>query len=157
MNLGQLVIIAALVVLVIVRRFSGSPVTARSGVLPAILVVVGAVQLHTSMTFAAVVLLAAEAVLGAAAGVARGYTIHLYERDGHLWQRYTVFTLLVWFAMIGVRVGAAFLGQAMGIGFPGGPAAMITFGLSLLVEAFVVRTRATQSGVPLAQRATLVR
>src|SRR5262245_25481984 len=87
-------IVVALVVLIIFRRFQGAPVGARSAVLPVILVVYGIAQMRgEALTTTGIALIVAELAIGAGAGAARGYTIKLYERDGHLWQKYTALTV----------------------------------------------------------------
>jgi hypothetical protein len=157
MQIGSALVVAVLVIFMIGRRFVGSPVTTRSFVLPIVFVVLGAAQLQTGISPGGVAMLVAELVLGAAAGAARGYTIHLYEHEGHLWQKYTWITAVVWIALIGVRVGAIFAGHALGVEFPSGTASLFTVGASFLTESLVVNNRATKSGVPIAVRNRVAR
>ncbi len=158
MSAVQILIIAALVIYSIGRRFAGSPVGARSMTIPFALTGYGVYTLahtmHGTPSPADIALLGVELVLGIVAGLARGVTIRLYVRDGVLWQRYTVVTLLIWIAMIAVRVGFAFAGHAMGANLSAGGASMATFGLSLVVESLLVTARATRHGAPIAQRVT---
>src|SRR5262252_2177537 len=114
MSTVQILIVAALVIYIIARRFAGSPVGAQNMLLPVILTGYGLVTLdrtvHGHFTAADIALLAVEAVV---AGLGRGATIKLYVRDGHLWQRYGVVTLLVWLALIATRIGFAAAGSAI--------------------------------------------
>lgn len=150
MSAAQIVLIATVVVVVIARRFTGSPVGARSALVPVALTGYGLSTLATARPTAAdIALLAAELVLGVAAGLARGATIRLYLRDGRPWQRYTVATLLVWIAMVAVRVGFALAGHAMGADLSVAGTSMATFGVSLVVESLLVSWRAAATGAVL--------
>jgi len=124
MNVLQILIVAAVVVWMIVRRFAGSPVQARSLVAPVALTAYGLIQLnhgmHGHFTTADDAMLALDAVAGLLAGLARGATIKLYLRDGHLWQRYTIVTLGVWLAFIAARIGIAVGGNVIGAALPVG-------------------------------------
>jgi hypothetical protein len=150
---APIVIVVALVILIIVRRFAGAPVGARSAILPIALVVIGLLQLKVvDLTPTGIGLIAAEVAIGAAAGAARGYTIRLYERDGHLWQKYTVLTLAVWLGLIAVRAGFAFGAHALGLVSSASGAALVTVGASFVVESLVVARRAAATGVAIMPR-----
>jgi hypothetical protein len=150
---ASILIVVALVVLIIVRRFAGSPVGARSAILPIALVVIGLLQLKAvDLTPTGIALIAAEAAIGAGAGAARGYTIKLYERDGHLWQKYTILTLVVWLGLIAVRVGFAYGAYALGLVSSASGAALLTVGASFVVESVVVARRAAATGVAIMPR-----
>jgi len=155
-NVIEVVLIAAVVILLIGRRFAGTPVGTRSLVVPLILIAYSATQLHFPITVTDVLLILPELALGVLAGVGRGYTIKLYERDGHLWQRYQLATIAVWIAMIAARIGFETWGHALGasnatsVGFA-------AFGFSFVVESFVVARRAAATGTPLLPRPVRVR
>lgn len=145
----QIVVVAALVVWMIVKRFAGSPVGAPSLLLPIGLTAYGLYEMRgTHFGAVDVVLLAAELVVGIVAGALRGVTIKLFPRDGHLWQRYGVATLVVWLAMIALRFAFGYAAHGLGASLPAGAAVMATFGVSILVETFVVQRRAAATGVP---------
>lgn len=156
MSAVQILIIAALVIYSIVRRFTGSPVGARSMAIPLALTGYGvytlARDLHGVPGPADIALLGGELVLGIVAGLARGVTIRLYVRDGVLWQRYSVATLLIWIAMIAVRLGFAVAGHAIGATLSATGVSMVAFGLSLVVESLLVTARAGRHGAPVAPR-----
>jgi hypothetical protein len=146
---SQVLIIAAVVVLIIVKRFAGEPVGSRTLVLPAIMVIYGISQIHGRLNATDIALLAVELVVALAAGLARGYTIKLFVKDGHLWQRYTLVTLGVWLAMIALRVGFAIGAGALGATITAGATVLVTFGLSMVVETLVVGQRASATGHPI--------
>jgi hypothetical protein len=153
MNVLQILIVAAVVVWMIVRRFVGSPVQAKSLVAPIALTAYGLYELnggmHGHFSGADIVMLAAEAAVGLIAGLGRGVTIKLYVRDGHLWQRYTIVTLGVWVAFVAARIAIAVGGNVIGASLPLGGTIMAAFGLSMLVESFVVQKRAVGTGAPI--------
>jgi membrane protein CcdC involved in cytochrome C biogenesis len=150
MDALQIVLVAAVVIFMIVRRFAGAPVQAKSLALPIALTAYGIYALdqdmHGRFTVAEIALLAVEAIIGVLAGLGRGATIRLYLRGGHLWQSYTMATLGVWIALIVLRIGLASGGHTIGVSLPMGGTIMATFGLSLLVESLVVQKRAAATG-----------
>jgi hypothetical protein len=158
MNVLQILIVAAVVIWMIVRRFVGSPVQAKSLAAPIALTAYGVVQLNNGMhghfSGADVSMLVAEAAVGLIAGLVRGATIKLYVRDGHLWQRYTLVTLGAWVAFIAARLAVAAGGNVIGASLPLGGTIMAAFGLSMLVESFVVQKRAQGTGAAIAPRPT---
>ena len=104
MNIVEILVIVALVIVMIARRFAGQPVRAQSVILPLVISGWGLTQLRgVHLGTVDIAYLAVEALLAIAAGLARGATIQLYVRDGHLWQRYRWSTLAVWVAMIVLR------------------------------------------------------
>jgi hypothetical protein len=157
MNTGNIVLIAALVVFVIVRRFAGRAVDPRrSMVMPAALAVYGFVLLrqvgHLSPTdFGWLTVDGTSAVL---TGLARGTSVHLYERGGVLWQRYRPATLAWWIAAITIRFGIAAAAISAGADRKVMDSSFVLmFGISLAAEAAVVLPRAFAKGVPIAPRA----
>ncbi|TWP46281.1 DUF1453 domain-containing protein [Lentzea tibetensis] len=130
-------LIAAAVVAVVVKRFTGEPLNVRDLAGPA--VVLTAIGLHDAQSFAALPL-----VVGFAFGILRGVTIKLFEKDGHLWQRYTWQTLVVWAISIGVGI---LLGQT-------GPRTL-SIGVGLLGELCAVGVKALRTGVGFAPERSL--
>lgn len=156
MTAVQIVLIAALVIFMIGRRFAGSPVGARTLLVPLVMTGWGVSQLSHQHGFGAldIMLLSAETLVAVAAGAGRAATIALYVRDGHLWQRYRLLTLGVWIAMIIVRVGFIAGGDALGASLPAGATLLVTFGLSMVVETLLVSKRAAATGAPIMPRRT---
>src|SRR5579859_2933865 len=157
MSLVQILLIAIVVVAVIVRRFAGAPVRARSLVLPLAIAAYGAYLLRgVHLGAIDVAFLALEAVLGFGVGALRGSTIALYVRDGVLWQRYRWSTLAVWVAAIALRVGLTVGGQLAGV-HVAQSSLMLVLGLSFVGEGLVVGQRAIRYGAPMAASRRAVR
>jgi hypothetical protein len=150
-SVAQAVLIAAVVIFVIVRRFAGRPLTARFLLVPVGLTVWGAYQLHGHRVSALDLgFLVISAIVGLALGVARGSTIQIYRRGGHLWQRYRPATLAVWVLTVLVRIGLSAGGHGVGVDLDTDSSLLLTFGISLIVEGAVVALRAGRTGVPFA-------
>jgi hypothetical protein len=151
MDIGQIAIVAAVVIYVIFRRFTGQPLQAKTLLLPLALTAFGVYQMrHDHVSALDVGFLLISAILGLAAGAARGATIRIYTRDGHLWQRYRLATLGVWIATIALRFGLSAAGHWAGVDLNTGDTLMVMFGLSLLAEAGIVAARAARTGIPYA-------
>lgn len=149
MSSAQIVLVAALIVWMIAKRFAGAPVGSRSFVVPVIMIFYGVSQIHGHLNAADFAFLAVELVASVAAGAGRGYTIKLYLKDGHLWQRYTVVTLAVWLALIALRIGFGLGAHQLGATLSAGPTVLVMFGLSLVIETLVVNRRAALTGHPI--------
>src|SRR5437667_133194 len=93
--------------------------------------------------------LALEALLAVAVGATRGATIHLYRRDGQLWQRYRWSTLAVWIAAIALRAGLVVGGRLADV-HVATKSLVLILGISLVAESALVSWRAARTGVPLA-------
>jgi hypothetical protein len=152
MNILQILLIAGIIAIVIVRRFAGQPVQAKSSILPLGITVWGLIQLHgAQLTGADVAFLVIEALVAIGVGVARGATIQLYRKAGELWQRYRWTTLAVWLAAIALRAGLVVGGHLMGVHVVT-QSLLFVLGLSFVAEAGLVAWRATQAGVPVLAR-----
>jgi hypothetical protein len=133
------VLIAAGVLYVLVRRFMGEPLNARDLLAPpAFLLFFG---IRAADGFHLIYLL--PLAVGFAFGALRGMTIKLFERDGHLWQRYTPWTLLVWVTSLGASLG---LGLLVG----GHAPTQLSIGVSMLGELFSIGAKALNTGIPFA-------
>jgi hypothetical protein len=150
------ILIGALVVLrVFGKQLAGSVVTARSLVLmPAILVVIGLGSAASAITVAhpgEILFFVLDAVVVVGLGVARGASTRLSLRDGALYQKGTVLTLVLWLTTIAVRVGAAFLSQSLGVtGTLTAASLLLLFGLTIAAQNAVIYLRAQQQRLPLA-------
>lgn len=157
MDITTVLVVIAVVGLVLVRRFLGEPLDARRLVLlPLVTVAVGAYQLahvpvrHVAADAAVFGLAVVTAVGG---GLARGLTVRVFVRDGHVWYRYTWMTLAVWAGLAALRVGQVFLGVAIGADRAVLSAGLLlVVGLSFLGESAVVGRRALASGARFAPR-----
>ena len=136
-------LIAAGVLYVLVKRFMGEPLNARDLLAPpAFLLFFGIRALEEFHPIYLVPL-----VIGFAFGALRGMTIRLYERDGHLWQRYTPWTVLVWVTSIGVSIGLALLIDVHG-------PTQLSIGVSMLGELCTIGAKALNTGIPFAPEKT---
>ncbi|WP_345634051.1 hypothetical protein [Rugosimonospora acidiphila] len=153
MDIAQVILIAAIVIYMIIRRFAGRPLQAKSAILPLALTAWGLYQLRDDrITALDVGFLVVSAIIALGAGAARGATIRLYTRDGHLWQRYRPVTLAVWVLVIALRIGLSDLGQANGVTLNSTGTLLATLGASLIAETAVVSLRAARTAVPYAPK-----
>jgi hypothetical protein len=154
-------LIVAVVVLLLVRRFLGEPLEARRlAAPPLILIVMGAYSLskidlaavahHPVVDGAVLGFGALVAVLG---GIVRGLTVRVYVREGHVWYRYTLLTVVVWAGLAALRLAQSAAAGALGADPAVLDAALLLIlGLSLLGEAAIVGRRAIATGAPFAPR-----
>ncbi len=151
MNYAALLLIPVVIVFVIARRFAGQPLRSQTPIIPVGLTLWAAYNLlKVHLTALDLGFIAVCLVLGVVSGLARGVTVHLYPKDGHLWTRYRWTTAVIWIATIGLRVGLVAVGKAAGLGLDETWPTMLTLGVSLIAEAGVVGLRAARTGVPLA-------
>lgn len=118
-----LVLVGALVVLrVLGKQLTGSFVTAKSlTLMPAILIVIGLGTAAGAVTVARpseILFFLVDVVIVVALGLARGATTRLSMRDDRLFQKGTALTIVLWLTTIAVRLGASFLGHALGVEGP---------------------------------------
>ncbi len=152
---GPLTVVAVVAGLAYVmwRRMQGEPLQARRlVVLPLIFSVLGVVNLTgahgTHLGTASVAFLVAGAVISVVLGAARGATVELFAKGGHLWQRYRGVTVALWGALIAAKLALALATHLAGA--TGNTDLMLSLGLSLAGEAALVAPRALSSGVPFA-------
>jgi hypothetical protein len=151
MSPEQLLIVVAIVGYVLVRRFVGQPLQPRALLLPLAVTIYGAYQLRGHhLSGVDVALIGIEVVVALAVGLVRGTTIQIFTRDGHLWWRYRLVTLLVWVAGALLRFGLATGGHLAGADLDAGGTLLLMLGVSLVAETAVVGVRAARTGVPFA-------
>lgn len=146
------VLVIALVIGVIVKRFLGEPLNARDVfVPPVVLTGIGVYTLVKDVhpSGGDIVWIVIAAVVGLGFGALRGLTPRLYARDGHLWQRYTAWTLVVWITSIAVNFGIGFLATSASVAAEARPMTL-SIGVSLLGEAITLGRRALAMKVPFA-------
>ncbi|WP_433660560.1 hypothetical protein ACQPW1_47900 [Nocardia sp. CA-128927] len=152
MSVGLMFAIIVGAIVLIVKRFMGEPVDARDTfVTPLILVGIGvySVTKVENLSGIDIVWLVIGGVVGIAFGAVRGTTTVLFARDGHLWQRYTVKTLVVWGTSVAVGFGISLLGSTMGMHHDAKPITL-SIGISMLGEMLTLGLRALSSGIPFA-------
>ncbi len=141
----NVLIIAAVVVLVIVRRFSRRRVDERKPlIVPLVIAVIGIAQgnavdgHHVALSAG---LLAAEIAAALMLGLGLGATVRLWrERDGSRWSQGTWATFGIFLASIAVRGGLYAAGYAGGVR-PGSGALMISVAVWLLAQNAVIAWR----------------
>ncbi|MEV0645137.1 DUF1453 domain-containing protein [Phytomonospora sp. NPDC050363] len=141
-------LIVAGVIALIVKRFLGEPLNARDLCLPPLVLVgLGVYSLTKVDVIDArdVMWLVAASLVGVALGAVRGTTTVLYTREGHLWQRYTVGTVLVWAFSLGVNFGVGYLASLGGM-HPEARKMTLSIGAGLLGEMITVGLRALRTG-----------
>ncbi|MCL2395185.1 MAG: hypothetical protein FWC87_10905 [Acidimicrobiaceae bacterium] len=153
------VIAVAVAGLVIARQVQPRPVSARALLLlPLVLIVIGVVEVTRavpkgqSLTGTEGAWLAADLALGAVFGVARGFTVRLYEQAGELWRRGTKVTVALWGVTIAARIVISILGHHHGAGKVLDDAVLLTLGITLGAQSGIVMFRGSRSGVPFAVR-----
>jgi hypothetical protein len=151
-----ILLVVAAVGYVLWSRMQGRPLKLRRMlVLPAVLVVLGIVDLTGSsaphLTSKDIAFLVISVVLSVVLGAARGATIELYPQQGELWQRYRRSTVALWIALIAAKLILIGIASAAGASAGSGTSTLLlTLGVSLLAEAAIVAPRAASTGLPLA-------
>ncbi|GAA2336699.1 hypothetical protein [Dactylosporangium salmoneum] len=161
MNLTTALIVVAVIVLLMIRRYVGEPLEARRLVTPPlILIVLGGLAL-SKVDFSAAghhavtdgVVLGVSALLAVLGGIVRGLTVKVFVQNGHVWYRYTLLTIAIWAGLIVLRLGQSLAGHALGADSDVLSAGLaLVAGLSFLGEAAIVGRRAIATGAPFAPR-----
>ncbi|MEV0183596.1 DUF1453 domain-containing protein [Streptomyces sp. NPDC050625] len=157
-GLVNVLVIAAVVALVVVRQFRARPIATdrRWWAVPVILAVLalrepGILDAHHRTGSA--LLLAAEVLIGLATGVGWAWTTRVWEEpDGVVWTKSTKASVLVWAVGIGARVGLFALGALVGI-HQDSSALMVALAGTLLVRSGILAWRAQLLRTPAAQGA----
>jgi hypothetical protein len=140
------VLIAVAVVAVVVRRTLGEPLDLRDLALPPLVLLgIGGYALTEVHLGAVDVLwLVVGSLVGLAMGVLRGSSVHLFTRDGRLWQRYTPRTFGYWALSLAVNLAVGYTASLYTDARP----VTLSIGVGLLGEAIPVGLRALRAGVP---------
>lgn len=152
--LFALVVIGA-VVYVIGRQVVGSPVGGRRLILlPAVLTVVGIVELASSKSpvdATSVALLAVSAAIAIAIGAGLGAITRLERRNGHLWAQLPKRGLWLWGGLFLSRAALVGIANVSGAHLAASTAALLlVLGLSRAAQSLVVVPRAIAAGIPFA-------
>ncbi|EPD65688.1 CcdC protein domain-containing protein [Streptomyces sp. HGB0020] len=157
-GLVNTLVIAAVVVLVIVRQFRAQQIGTgrRWWLVPAIIAVValrepGIVDAHHHT--ASIALLGAELLIGLATGAGWAWTTRIWAQpDGSVWSKSTKASVTVWIVGIALRVGLYALGAAIGV-HQDSAALLVALAATLLVRSGILMWRA-QSIAPAAGSTT---
>ncbi|GGX97422.1 DUF1453 family protein [Streptomyces hiroshimensis] len=145
-------IIAAVVIVVVIKRLKGEPLNARDLLItPVVLTGIGVASLVKAegLTGTDLAWVIPGALLGCGLGAVRGATVHLSEKAGALWQRYTGRTFLVLVGSLVITGGFGLLATHAGVSEDARPM-QLNIGVSFLGEALVIGARGLMSGVPFA-------
>lgn len=150
------VLVAAVLVLVVVRQTMPRPVTMRRLlVLPGVLTVwglasVGKVFAH-GVTGADVLLLVLDVVAAVGLGLLRGGTMQVWESHGVAYSRGRWTTLVAWLVSIAVRLGLVVLAHAMGAEVAANESLLpALLGVTLLMQNLLLAARVQRAGWVLA-------
>jgi hypothetical protein len=153
MSVLMVLAVLAIIVFVIGQQLVGSALRGkRTVVLPAILTVIGIVEINGSHPHAMdVLLLAVSSVIAIAIGVGLGVMTRLERRDGYLWAQLPKRGLCLWGALIASRLVIEGIAHATGAQAAAGTAAiLLVLGLNRVAQALVVVPRAITAGIPFA-------
>lgn len=151
MSIGPVIAIVA-VIAVVVKRFHGEPMNARDTFgPPVILLAVGGYSLTkvADLNGTDITWLIIGGLVGLAFGAIRGTTIAIFTRDGHLWQRYTRWTVVVWVISMAAGFGISTFGTAMGMHHDARPTTL-SIGIGMFGEMLTLGLRALSTSVPFA-------
>jgi len=143
----DIILIIAGVGYILARRLLGELLEAkRLLIVPVVLTVIGAGQLaHIKAVNATTVsFIVVGCLISVGIGLVRGRTVHLGERDGVLWMRYTVGTLLLWVLNLAAKVALWPFEHAVS---PSATSAanhglLLSIGLGVVAESLMVLYRA---------------
>jgi hypothetical protein len=147
----------AVIVLLVATRTRGTPLrAAKLIILPAVVLVIGA--LAAAATAASTkphlhpldaVIIVVDVALSLTLGIARGVSVRIYRQDGSVWYRYGGATVALWALSIGLRFALGAFGAHHGAS-PLTTSASVLFmlGLSLLAQNTVMLRRSARQPVP---------
>ena len=149
-----LVAIAAIAFIVSQQLIGGALKGKRLVLLPAVLTVIGIVELAGSRSrpdAIDVLLLIVSAVIAIAIGLGLGAITRLERRDGYLWAQLPKQGLWLWGGLIASRVAVDGIAHVAGAQLAAGTAAiLLMLGLNRVAQAMVVVPRAIAAGIPFA-------
>lgn len=140
---------------VIGRQLIGEPMRGkRLIVLPAVLTVIGAADLHSSGRHpgaADVLCIALSIVVAIGIGLAQGRAMRLESRNGALWAQLPTRALWLWLTLVAARVAIMVLAHGLHARLAASSATiLVTLGVNRLAQAAVVTLRAVNAGIPFA-------
>jgi hypothetical protein len=150
----EILVVIGVVGFVIYQQVAGQAVRARRLiVLPAVLTVVGFLDLHGTKHIhtADIVWLIVGAIGSLLIGLAFGAITRLQERNGALWAQLPLRGLWLWVGLIGWRVLIMALAYKSGAHVAASTTPLLfTLGLNRLGQAAMIATRAMAAGIPFA-------
>jgi hypothetical protein len=126
----------------------------RAMVLPAVLTVIGVVDLAGNKSHPGALdlaLIALSAAIAIAIGLGLGFLTRMERRDGHLWVQLPMRGLWLWAALFASRLLVTLLAHVSGAHVAAGTSAiLLVLGLNRVAQALVVVPRAVAAGIPFA-------
>ncbi|HXO10395.1 MAG TPA: hypothetical protein VN880_20295 [Solirubrobacteraceae bacterium] len=147
--------VVGIVVFVIGQQLVGGALSGkRVVVLPAVLTVIGIIDISGNKTHPGavdIVLLVVSAAIAIAIGAAIGAITRLERRDGHLWAQLPKRGLWLWAGLLASRLVVTGVAHASGAHVAAGTTAiLLMLGLNRAAQALVVVPRAIRAGIPFA-------
>jgi hypothetical protein len=150
----EILVVIGVVGFVIYQQVAGQAVQGRRLiVLPAVLTVVGFIDLHNAkhIDAADILWLTVGAIGSLLIGLAFGAITRLQERNGALWSQLPLAGLWLWVGLIAWRVLIMLLAHASGAHVAASTTPLLfTLGLNRLGQAAVIAARAMAAGIPFA-------
>jgi len=155
MSVFTVLVAIAAIVFIIGQQLVGSALRGKRVVmLPAILTLVGFVEIVSSKSHPGamdVMLLATSAATAILIGLGLGAMTRLQRRDGHLWAQLPKRGLWLWGALIASRLLIAGVAHLDGAHVAAGTASiLLVLGLNRAAQALVIVPRAIAAGIPFA-------
>jgi hypothetical protein len=147
--------VVAIVGYVIGRQLAGEPLRGRRLIiLPIVLTVIGAVDLHGKghlIRPVDIACIAASGLIVAAIGALQGRSMRLESRGGTLWGQLPVKDLWLWLALVLSRMAMTALAYALHAHVAASTEPiLLLLGVNRLAQAAVVASRAVIAGIPFA-------
>ena len=153
-NAVVVIAVIGIVGYVIGRQLMGEALRGKRLILlPAILTVIGAVDLHDGRHPQTIdlVFIAVSALVAAGIGFGQGAMIRLEERNGGLWGRLPVQGLWLWGALVASRLVIDVVAGVSGAHLAASTAPILfTLGVNRLAQAAAIAPRALHAGIPFA-------
>jgi len=154
MSLLEILVVIGVIGFVIYQQVARQAVAGRRLiVLPAVLTVVGFLDLHGAkhLHSADILWLTVGAIGSVLIGLAFGAITRLEARNGVLWSQLPLRGLWLWAALIGWRVLIAVIAAKSGAHVAASTTPLLfTLGLNRLAQSAVIATRAMEAGIPFA-------
>jgi hypothetical protein len=155
MSILTVLVAIAVIAFVIGQQVIGGPLRGKRVVaLPAILTIIGVIDLSNSKAHVSatdVVLLIVSAAIAIAIGACLGAITRLERRDRYLWGQLPKKGLWLWGGLIVSRLAIVAIADACGAHLAAGTTAiLLVLGLNRAAQALVVVPRAIAAGIPFA-------
>jgi hypothetical protein len=152
MSLFEALAVIGIFAYVIAQQLAGSPVTGkRLIVLPAVLSVIGILNISGKPGAMDIGLMAVSGVIAIAVGLGLGAMTRLEQRGGYLWAQVSKRGLWLWGGLIISRVLLVGIADAAGAHVAASTGViLLMLGLNRIAQALVVASRAIAAGIPFA-------